>query len=262
MKKAFGVCHLSVVPVRKEAADVSEMVTQLIFGDFIEILEENENGKWRKIKNAYDGYEGWIDARQYIVVDQRTFEKASHQEMPYCTSFFGLIKAENMVYPIFMGSRLPFLRNNIVELGDQVFIFEGEYAFPSQILDSIQLEVAARMYMNTPYLWGGKSHFGIDCSGFVQQIFRNFSIKLPRDAWQQEQLMQEHIDFGYQETGDLAFFKNASGKVTHVGICLSENRIIHASGYVRIDFLSEEGIVTHDTHELSHTFHSIKKIGW
>jgi hypothetical protein len=257
-KVEYGVCQLSVVPVRKEPADVSEIVTQLIFGDFIQILETSENGKWKRIRGAFDGYEGWIDKRQFVPVEKSTYDRASSQVMPFCSSFFGLIKSETMVYPVFMGSRLPFLRNNIIELGDQYYIFEGEYTLPMPY-DPIKMEVAARMYMNTPYLWGGKSHFGIDCSGFVQQIFRNFYINLPRDAWQQE-LIGKPVPFGFHGTGDLAFFSNSAGKVTHVGIVLAGDTIIHASGYVRIDNLTQEGIVVGATGEITHQLTSIKRL--
>jgi hypothetical protein len=121
------------------------MVSQLIFGDFIQILETSENGKWKRIRGAFDGYEGWIDKRQFVPVEKSTYERASSQVMPFCSSFFGLIKSETMVYPVFMGSRLPFLRNNIIELGDQYYIFEGEYALPMPY-DPIKMEVASLIY--------------------------------------------------------------------------------------------------------------------
>lgn len=254
----YGVCQLSVVAVRREPADVSEIVTQLIFGDFLQVLETSENGKWKKIRIAYDGYEGWIDKRQYVTVEKSAYDRAASQVMPYCSSFFGLVKSETMVYPIFMGSRLPFLRNNIIELGDQYYIFEGEYTYPMPF-DPVKMEVAARLYLNSPYLWGGKSHFGIDCSGFVQQIYRNFYLNLPRDAWQQEQLGAA-VPFGFHGTGDLAFFSNSAGKVTHVGIILAGDTIIHASGYVRIDRLTEEGIIVEATGEHTHSLTSIKRL--
>jgi gamma-D-glutamyl-L-lysine dipeptidyl-peptidase len=224
----------------------------------LQVTEVSENGKWKKIRMAFDGYEGWIDRRQYVSVDKSVYDRAGSQVMPYCSSFFGLIKSETMVYPVFMGSRLPFLRNNIIELGDQYYIFEGEYTNPTSY-DPIKMEVAARMYLQTPYLWGGRSHFGVDCSGFVQQIFRSFYINLPRDAWQQE-LLGNPVAFGDHRTGDLAFFQNAVGKVTHVGIILSDYSIIHASGYVRIDQLTSEGIVVGNTGEKTHDLCSIKRV--
>jgi len=112
--------------------------------------------------------------------------------------------------------------------------------------------------LNAPYLWGGKSFFGIDCSGFTQQVFRFLDKRLPRDAYQQAEEGMT-VEFDETEVGDLAFFANASGKITHVGIILENMQIIHAHGAVRLDELTKEGIFSADKGGITHYLTVIKR---
>ncbi|MCU0416663.1 MAG: C40 family peptidase [Cytophagaceae bacterium] len=256
--KDYGICHLSVVPVRKEPGDIYEMSTQLLFGDFFEILEVSVNQKWIHIKNDFDGYTGWIDVKQYMPVDESFIHKLQQTPPVFCTSLYALAKSDTRFFPLLMGSTLPLYKNGIISIGDEPFILEGDVGY-ARTFDAKQLEHTALLYLGAPYLWGGKGHFGIDCSGFVQQVFRMYSLPLPRDAYQQAELGVT-TPLEYSQSGDVAFFQNPEGKIIHVGIVLDNNRIIHASGQVRIDKLDDTGIIHLDQKIYTHRLAFIKRM--
>lgn len=247
----FGYCHVAISPMRAEASDRAEIVSQLLFGEPIEILEIHE--QWRKIRSYIDNYEGWIDEKHLTPLREKAFFRwldtitTEHQLIRRLQTPLGTMR-------IFRGAFVSVELTNTFSIGDHHYEWlDDEAPFPTSIVE------LAQDYLNTPYLWGGKSPFGIDCSGFMQVIHRLFDINLPRDAYEQ----QEHgslIPFGEQQASDLVFFENASGKIHHVGLLINENEIIHASGFVRIDDFTKEGIIRRTDGYLSHRFHSIKRI--
>lgn len=246
----YGICNLSIIPVRDEPSDKSEMVTQLLFGDAYEVIEEAE--KWLKVKIEYDNYEGWIDKIQFFSIDSDYYDKYKIQNHPILTKYSTLIYKGNMFYPVLMGSVLPFYDGEFIKLNNDSFLVDG------MVSQNLGIKDTAFLYYNSPYLWGGKTPYGIDCSGFTQQVYRMNNIKIMRDASQQ--IMQgELVEFGNHGVGDLAFFHNAKGSITHVGIMLEDNKIIHAHGRVRVDVLDEKGIYNLDRKEYSHQFDSIKR---
>lgn len=259
MNQVFGVCNLSLVPLRAEASHQSEMISQLLFGDNFEVLEVTE--KWANIRTAYDDYEGWIDQNQFVVVDLKTFTILHHLKTILGPEVYHPVKniSENVVLNLIAGSNLPaythgkFVLNGIEYSVGNSAINPGTNSFATQV------ENVARLYLNTPYLWGGRSVFGIDCSGFSQMVFKQFGIKIQRDAWQQA-LQGNLIDF-LQETkpGDLAFFDNEDGRIIHVGIMLDNERIIHASGKVKIDKIDTTGIYSEKLKRYTHQLRIIKR---
>lgn len=256
--KNFGICHLSVIPVRKEPGDIYEMTTQLLFGDFFEILEVSSNEKWVLIRNDFDGYTGWIDAKQFMAVEESYIQKLKQTPPVFCKSLYALAKSESRFFPLLMGSTLPLHKNGIISIGDEPFILEGDVGY-AEPFDAKRIEQTALLYLGAPYLWGGRAHFGIDCSGFVQQVYRMFSIALPRDAYQQAEIGIT-TPFEYYKAGDLAFYKNPEGRITHVGILLDNQKIIHASGQVRIDLVDETGIIHSEKKIYTHRLAFIKRV--
>ena len=287
----YGICNLSIVPCRKEPSDKSEMVTQLLFGEHFEVLEEKKS--WTLIKIGYDGYECWIDKKQFLPVKDikgisdtttalsteivqlasppaRTIVQSGGQPSP---------KEREQHIPILLGSSLPKFNRKSFSLGKQEYSFDGDVVFPFSKKKEHSIAEVAKWYLNTPYLWGGRSPFGIDCSGFTQMVFKLNGIKLKRDAWQQAEQGKALTFLEEAQTGDLAFFDNEDGKIVHVGIIIQPplvppkggnahvqsppsgggGAIIHASGKVRIDKLDHQGIYNEELKKYTHRLRVIKK---
>lgn len=251
----FGICNLAIVPVRLEPSDPSEQVTQLLFGDHFIITEIKE--KWVKIQIAFDDYEGWIDKKQYQEISQEQFESLNQNPIVLSSDLIEFISnPSNELLPIPMGSALSFLNDENINI--QNFTFEG--AKTCGIKSKSDIVKTAYMYLNSPYLWGGKTPFGIDCSGFTQMVYKLNGYKLFRDASQQATQGDALSFIEESEPGDLAFFDNEEGNIIHVGIMMENNYIIHASGKVRIDRLDHLGIYNAETNRHTHKLRVIKKI--
>ena len=251
----FGICNLGIVPIRSEASDRSEMVSQLLFGDSFKIIETSP--KWTKIQTAYDAYEGWIDNKQFQKITEIQYNLLENSESILNGELIDFISFEtNQLMPIPLGSSLNFL--DINEINTANFQFEGKKE--CGVKPKENLLKTAFLYLNAPYLWGGKTPFGIDCSGFTQMVYKLNGYKLLRDASQQA-IQGDALSFIEEsEPGDLAFFDNDEGNIIHVGIMMENNYIIHASGKVRIDRLDHLGIYNAETNRHTHKLRVIKKI--
>lgn len=243
-------CIVSISPVRLEGKDQSEMVTQLLFGELVSVVELNE--PWAKIVTETDAYEGYVDFKHLEFLTPKEAKRWS-DGLTYVSAREVEIKTNYEVQYICRGSFLP-------ENADAFTIGEKTFSILSEQnkLFSSPIELA-KNYLNTPYLWGGKSPYGIDCSGLTQTVYRIFNYNLPRDASEQFQHGTE-VDFNEIQSGDLAFFENKSGKIIHVGILDGEGCIIHASGHVRKDYISEQGIVHANSNALTHKLTKIKRL--
>jgi hypothetical protein len=254
----FGVCRLSVVPVRKDPADQSEQVTQLLFGEDYEVLEVKDK-KWLRIRINFDQYEGWIDARQHHSISKDYFDYISRAEFKITTDLTSSLLYNKIPLAILIGSIIPISSAELFKMEEQ-FAFNGESKNLGLKRELEFLKVTAQKYLNAPYQWGGKSPFGIDCSGFVQMVFKICGYKLQRDASQQVHQGRTVNDLDEAQSGDIAFFKNTEGKIIHTGIIIGENKIIHASGRVRIDALNEQGILNLETKIYTHELAAIRRI--
>jgi hypothetical protein len=248
---SYGFCHLSVVPVRETPSDLSQMTTQLLFGDVFEIFATTT--KWVYIKNAYDEYLGWIDYKQFILITEEEFLKL--QNPLFINKKMGVVSVNNAHYDILPASTFP----STLSFTIQDYVFEHNVdVIPFEIAEQHDIYNLAFSYLNSPYIWGGKSLFGIDCSGFTQNVYKMAGIKLKRDAAQQATQGVNLSFLNEAKQGDLLFFDNAEGKIIHVGIYLGENKIIHASGKVRIDIIDHQGIYNEEINKYTHNLRLIK----
>ncbi len=256
MERLFGICDLAVVPLRAEASDKSEMVSQLLFGDHFEIISKTE--KWTYIRAAYDDYEGWIDYLQYQEINEANYESLNKQcFLTELVDDLQAVKENGEVIRLVPGSSIPGYADNSFQINDEKFTAD-KIVLPSNEF-AAKIEFAAKFYLNTPYLWGGKSPYGIDCSGFTQIVFKQFGIRIKRDASQQAQQGEVVGFLQGAKLGDLAFFDNPEGKITHVGILLNSYQIIHASGYVKINSIDNHGIYNDDLKRYTHKLRIIKR---
>ena len=246
----YGIGHLSISPVRSEPSDKSEMVTQLLYGEHIKVLEQRR--KWSKIRIAYDKYEGWIDNKQYTPLTEEDYNSISKLEPSFSTDLVDYLQGANeQLVPIVLGSSL-------APLNYLNHKYDGNSC--NGVTDKSKLLDTAFLYLNAPYLWGGKTPFGIDCSGFTQMVYKINGYQLLRDASQQATQGDPLSFIEESEPGDLAFFDNADGDIIHVGIIMQDNYIIHAHGSVRIDRLDHSGIYNVEKRTHTHKLRVIKKI--
>ena len=265
----FGISLQSIVPVRTEPSHRSEMCTQILFGELYTIHEEREG--WQKVELAYDHYIGWIDAKQSSIIDEEEFQRLAEAETEVTLDIVQMVANETKktVFPLVIGSSIPGIEGQFFTINGDNYYFEGQVAegsLPDEDLtedDKTNIQQGlvddALHYLNAPYIWGGRSPFGIDCSGFTQMAYKFRRIKLLRDAAQQATQGETIASLEEAQPGDLVFFGNEEGKIIHTGILIDRNRIIHASGKVRIDPIDSEGIV--DEHEggYSHKLKLIKR---
>ncbi len=246
----YGICPLSIVPLRVGPDHTSEMTTQLLYGDLFKVLERRK--KWSKIRIASDASEGWINNHQYQLIEEENYHKA--QESKQCSFITDLVAfvspTEEVLIPITLGACLDHL--NL--LGHQ---FEGESNHHTGKSNFIN---TALLYLNTPYLWGGKTPFGIDAGGLTQMVYKINGHALSRTPSQQATQGEALSFIEESEAGDLAFFDNNEGIIDHVGIIMKDNYIIHAYGSVRIDRLDHTGIFNTELNNYTHKLRVIKKI--
>ena len=246
-QQRYAFCALSVIPVRDQPKDSAEQTSQLLFGEPVEVLLSDK--PWLKIRSFLDGYEGYIDHKQVLALTEKELKRWMDAYSFANQPFF------QMNGP--MGTQ--FLSGGAL-IGGQSSFQIGNFKYHLQtIQQKTDIWTYALSFLNTPYLWGGKSIFGIDCSGLVQNVYRQLDINLPRDAYQQAEIGTA-IDFQDRQKLDLAFFKNAAGRIHHVGILGPDDQLLHASGQVRLDKLTEVGIYIEAAADFTHSLFEIRRL--
>lgn len=255
----YHLCRIAVAPLRKDASDRSEIVSQLLFGDRVEVLEKTE--KWCLVRCFHDQYEGWMDHKQLVQIsEQQFFDDKAYLFLSPLNSSNVVVGENGSKYYLTPGSTLPFYADGFCHLGDKSFEVKFEPIIANVDEFKQQVEATAKFFENTPYLWGGRTFFGIDCSGFVQMVYHMNGIQLKRDASMQVD-QGNAVDFlASAQLGDLAFFDNEEGKITHVGLMLDNHTIIHSAGFVRIDPIDDQGIFNAELGKYTHKLRIVKRL--
>ncbi|RLD44409.1 MAG: hydrolase Nlp/P60 [Bacteroidetes bacterium] len=255
----YGFCEQAVVPVRSQPGEQQEMTNQLLFGDLVFVKDSLND--WLLIETSNDNYEGWIDKKQIQIIDQNIFKDHQKEHPIYSLELCSNAVSESKkALRLTMGARLPNYSNGHFQIKDQLYYFTGNTSNPKEKAGNKQIVQTAQNYLGSPYLWGGRSPFGIDCSGFTQIVFKMCGKQLQRDASQQIEQGETVNLLQEAKAADLAFFENREGNINHVGILLNNTSIIHAYGIVRIDEIDHQGIYNTDTKKYTHQLRIIKRI--
>ncbi|MBK9570785.1 MAG: C40 family peptidase [Chitinophagaceae bacterium] len=243
-------------PVRRKPNHRKEMVNQLLFGETVKVLY-SKNELWVKIRSLHDGYEGWMTDTMLQAVDENT---ANTRTVFATTELISTISMGGATINIPVGSSLPFFENGRGKLGELDYIFSGQFCKRDELQPAPELiNHLTSQWLNAPYMWGGRTPLGVDCSGFVQVIYKLMGMDIPRDTWQQAQEGKPVKKFSDVQTGDLAFFDNKED-IVHVGILLGNDQIMHASGKVRIDTINKKGIVDAETGKRTLRLNAIRRL--
>lgn len=256
---SYGICPLSIAPIRSSSSDSSEMVSQLLFGELVEIIDK-KGRQWVKVRCHWDNLVGWVAATQVKPITPSEFELFG-EHFAYNLELMQAVMANDFFMPIILGAQLPNFDGIRFQLDGQSYTFSGQAIFPNDIVATADFIIKiARRYLNAPALAGGRSPFGIDASGLMQNIFKIIGIKLPREANQQVYL-GEAVDFVEEaKAGDVAFFEDSKGRVNHVGLMLSDSEILHAHGKVRMDKIDHFGIYSDEESRYTHKLRVVKRI--
>lgn len=254
----YAACQVSIAPLRAHPSDKSEMVSQLLFGETVEIQDKKDH--WRYVVCGWDGYTGWVDVSQIKRLTPTEYDAYRDESAISLSLVEGLMASDHFI-PLTLGASLPRYDGLRCALGEQSFQFSGPAVTPGQApLNGDWIVKIARRYLHAPYLWGGRSPFGIDSTGFTQMVFKIAGIRLLRDA--NHQVTQGRpVDFMEQcQAGDLAFFDNGKGEICHVGIVLPDCHLIHASGKVRIDKVDHFGLYNKEENRYTYQLRIVKRL--
>jgi len=256
----YGICMQALVPVRFQPGDKQEMTNQLLLGD--QVFIKGQVKEWVLVQTVDDEYEGWVDRKQVSMISKEEFNELLNADDYYSLELASRVSSEDGQKKLMftLGARLPGYNLNRFQVGGNVFSFPGETCSNHEKATPEHILLYAEKYLDAPYLWGGRSPFGIDCSGLVQMVFKMGGVLLPRDSSQQVN-EGKTVNFIHEaQPGDLAFFGDEEGDITHVGILTGNGSIIHASGKVRVDHVDHQGIFNAIDNKYTHHLRVIKRI--
>lgn len=255
----YGIAFQSVIAVRAKPEHAAEQTSQLLFGEMYVVEESRED--WLRITLLYDQYAGWIHYKQHHPLSKPEAEKLMKASASVAAELVQTISNNDRSFPIVIGSTLYDFDGMNFRIGKEKFVYSGQaIGTDSNLIQGEHIRRFAMKFLHAPYLWGGRSPFGIDCSGFTQIVFKLYGIQLPRDAFQQADCGKTLHFIHEAREGDIAFFDNEDGRITHVGILLDNDQIIHASGCVRIDMVDHYGIFNKELKKYTHKLRIIKRV--
>jgi hypothetical protein len=259
MTLAYAICSVSVMPLRAEASHRAEQISQVLFGERMEVLAQEKG--WLLVRCEWDEYEGWVKEGQVAIITYKEYRKELQAYSSLCTD--NIILPEGQ-FPLSPGSSLFLLKKRNMKWGNREFVFKGKKLLLKNASASEANTTAySKMFIGSPYHWGGRCLMGLDCSGLTQVVYKLMNLRLPRDAYQQASCGETVGFLQEARCGDLAFFDNAEGKITHVGILLNNHTIIHAtetSGCVVIDPIDNGGIISRQLRMRTHNLRLVKRV--
>ncbi len=248
------IVDIPLAAMRSEPSDRAEMVSQLLFGEKVEVIDRQE--QWLLVKCEHDGYQGWADEKGFRFADEVT---GSIYVVISPVAEFTNEKGEGL--HLALGSKGASQDGKSIMYRNHVWTLStGNMAMANRVFSLKEMLRFGMQLLHAPYLWGGRSVLGVDCSGLTQVLFALGGVQIPRDASQQVELGEEVAFVQNLQAGDLAFFGKAEASITHVGILLDSNRILHASGEVRIDRLDQQGIYNVDQKKYTHHLRVVKRL--
>ena len=254
----YGIITQSVVSVRETPSEKSQMVNQLLFGDLF--LIKSKKADWYLIETVYDNFEGWVFKLQVTAISESFFQKAVGSTGYFVHSLYGMAKGKNRNFPLLRGAQLPLWEQGNFQIEEEEYYYKKAVHAPPLMPTGSDIITVAKGYLEAPYLWGGRSPFGIDSPGLVQIVFKMNGIMLPREAAHQVEKGEQILFVEAAHSGDIAFFESNDGTINHSGIVLNGNRIIHSWGKVRIDSLDHQGIFNNELKAYTHRLRLVKSI--
>lgn len=255
----YGVSRLALVAVHSAPHADAKQITQLLFGDHYEVLNRTEDGDWAYIRIHFDGMEGWINAEQHHTISKEYFDQINHANFKITTDITCNILFKKSPITILLGSIVPISNSELFKMEEQ-FAFNGEAKSLGQKRDVEFIKTIAMKYLNAPHLPGGKSPFGIDAPGLVQMVFKIAGYSLPHCIKSLQVEGKPITSLHESLPGDLAFFSRKDEAPSHVGIILNDEKVIHAFGRVRVDHITQEGILRTDLKINTHNLKEIRRV--
>ena len=260
-KPVFASCNVSIAALRSEPKHSAEQTSQLLFGERVTILRHHTDRDWTLVRGEWDNYEGWCKTGQLTAISKKSFLKDRRIICLNQNCFINTIQA-SIWLP--MNAEVSGIKKGRLTVGGTEGVFKGKRVDLKKASGNAEATIdAAFKYLSAPYLWGGKTQAGIDCSGLVQMAFKQIAFRMPRDAAQQAMKGEEVHFLAETKPGDLAFFDNAEGKIVHVGILLSPDTVIHAtdsSGCVVCDKIDTEGIISLALRKRTHHLRMLRRV--
>ncbi len=259
MKESYGICRQTYIPLRASASEKAEMVSQMLFGELFTVIDTAPDRHFSLVHSTFDDYEGWMDSKSITPLDEESYQATRRQPGRVTTRPVQLLSAMKEAFWLSAGS-------NIRPSGGMINISGSLYRIPEEVAGAERTDIrsfladTSQHFLNVPYLWGGRCSFGTDCSGMVQNLFKQAGIALPRDASLQAGKGRTLSFLSEARPGDLAYFDNEEGEIVHVGLILENGKIIHASGRVRIDSIDHQGIFSAGQGTYTHKLRLIKNV--
>lgn len=197
-----GICRLSVVAIRDQPKPDAKMCSQLLFGEHYSVI--NRDGDWLRIVLYFDESEGWIHSSQHTLISEDYFNQVNMSDYKVCTDVTGTIFFQKKNVHILLGSVLPITTNELFKIEEQV-AYNGDSKSLSQKREFEFMKGIIKHYMHAPYLFGGKSPFGIDEGALIQQVFKICGYRMPRTISEQAKVGTEIASVDDLKPGDLIY---------------------------------------------------------